>query len=94
MVSLNEPDDVPPDWRARWPSLVPYEGMREPNLEELRASGAPQEVQAGARPSLNAFNRGARMRHAQLGTWWEPILAVLGAAILLLVLVVNVWRSL
>jgi hypothetical protein len=68
--------------------------MGEPNLEELGASGALQDVQAGARPALNAFNRGARMRHAQLGTWWERILAVLGAVILLLAVVVNVWRFL
>jgi hypothetical protein len=66
--------------------------MREPNLEELRASYALQDVQAGARPPLNAFNRGARMRHAQLGTWWERILAVLGAAILVLAVIVNIWR--
>jgi hypothetical protein len=68
--------------------------MGEPNLEELGASSALQDVQAGARPALNAFNRGARMRHAQLGTWWERILAVLGAVILLLAVVVNVWRFL
>jgi hypothetical protein len=67
-------------------------GMREPNLEESRASYALQDVQAGARPALNAFDRGARLRHAQLGTWWERILAVLGVAILVLALVINIWR--
>jgi hypothetical protein len=68
--------------------------MREPNLEEFRASSALQDVQAGARPGLNAFNRGARMRHAQLGTWWERLLAVITAAILIAALVINVWRFL
>ena len=48
--------------------------MRQPNLEELRLGDRLQDQQAGA---LNAFNRSTRLRHAQLGTWWERVLAVL-----------------
>jgi hypothetical protein len=35
-----------------------------------------------------------RLRHAQLGTWWERILAVAGAALLVAALVDNLWRAL
>jgi hypothetical protein len=49
--------------------------MKTPNLEELRIGGALQDSQAGA--PFNAFNRGARIRPAPLGTWWERVLAVL-----------------
>jgi hypothetical protein len=49
-------------------------GMREPNLEELRIADTLQDNQSGA---LNAFNRSPRLRHAQLGSWWERVLAVL-----------------
>jgi hypothetical protein len=49
--------------------------MKVPNLEELRTGDALQDRQAGA--PLNAFNRSTRLRHAQLGTWWERVLAVL-----------------
>jgi hypothetical protein len=49
--------------------------MKIPNLEELRAGDALQDRQAGV--PLNAFNRSTRLRHAQLGPWWERVLAVL-----------------
>jgi hypothetical protein len=48
--------------------------MRQPNLEELRLADRLQDQQAGG---LNAFNRSTRLRHSQLGTWWERVLAVL-----------------
>jgi hypothetical protein len=48
--------------------------MRQPNIEELRLADRLQDSQAGG---LNAFNRTTRLRHAQLGTWWERVLAVL-----------------
>lgn len=54
-------------------AILGHEGTKS------RRASRQRRLQAGARPALNAFNRGARMRHAQLGTWWERILAVLGA---------------
>ena len=48
--------------------------MHEPNIEELRLADRLQDSQAGG---LNALNRTTRLRHAQLGTWWERVLAVL-----------------
>lgn len=63
-----------------------FAGMREPNLEEFRASGALENQQAGA--PLNAFNRAGWLRHAQLGTWWERVLAVAGLVILFVGLLV------
>ena len=65
--------------------MVP--AMTAPNLEELRIGGTLRDIpaaqdiparednQAGA--PFNAFDRGVRLRHAQQGTWWECVLAVL-----------------
>jgi hypothetical protein len=65
--------------------------MKESNLEELRASNTLQDMQNRASPFWGSRS-GSMLRHAQLGTWWERVLAILGAAILLLAVVVNVWR--
>lgn len=67
--------------------------MREPNLEELRTSAALQDEQARVLLSGGGI-RAIRLRHAQLETWWERALAVIGAAILLVALVDNLWRML
>jgi hypothetical protein len=66
--------------------------MRTPNLEELRTSGTLQDRQAGA--PLNAFNRGSRLRHAQLGTSWERVLAVLSLVFVASTLISLAIRSL
>jgi hypothetical protein len=66
--------------------------MRKLNLEEVRFSGALQNLQAGA--PLNAFDRGAKIRHAQLGSWWERVLAILSLAFVLTTLVNLVLRNL
>jgi hypothetical protein len=66
--------------------------MRNTNLEEYRASGTLQDIQAGA--PFNAFNRGAYIRHAQLGTWWERVLAVLSLAFVVVTVINIVLRSL
>ncbi|MEA2743240.1 MAG: hypothetical protein QOG25_1611, partial [Acetobacteraceae bacterium] len=49
-------------------------------------------IQAGA--PFNAFNRGADIRHAQLGTWWERTLAILSLVFVVVTLANIVWRSL
>ena len=67
------------------PHAAMVTGMREPNLEELRTGDSLQDSQSGA---LNAFNRSPRLRHAQLGSWWERVLAVL-SLIFVVVTVVN-----
>jgi hypothetical protein len=67
--------------------------MKEPNLEEIRASEALQDQQA-RNPSANGFMPPMRLPHAQLGTWWERVLALVGAALLLAALVDNLWRLL
>jgi hypothetical protein len=67
--------------------------MKEPNLEEIRASEALQDQQVRTL-SANGFMPPMRLRHAQLGTWWERILAVAGAALLVAALVDNLWRAL
>ncbi len=67
--------------------------MKEPNLEEIRASEALQDQQARTL-SANGFMPPMRLRHAQLGTWWERILAVVGAALLVAALADNLWRAL
>jgi hypothetical protein len=67
--------------------------MKEPNLEEIRASEALQDQQARTL-SANGFMPPIRLRHAQLGTWWERILAVVGAALLVAALADNLWRAL
>jgi hypothetical protein len=66
-------------------------GMKTPNLEELRIGGALQDNQAGV--PFNAFNRGARIRHAQLGTWWERVLAVLSLIFVVATLIGLLVRS-
>jgi hypothetical protein len=66
--------------------------MKHTNLEEYRASGTLQDIQAGA--PFNAFNRGAYIRHAQLGTWWERALAILSLAFVLVTLANIVLRKL
>jgi hypothetical protein len=66
--------------------------MSKVNLEEYRTSGALQDTQAGA--PFNAFNRGADIRHAQLGTWWERTLAILSLVFVVVTLANIVWRSL
>jgi hypothetical protein len=66
--------------------------VRQINLEEYRASGTLQDLQAGA--PLNAFNRDSSIRHAQLGTWWERGLAVLSLAFALVTLTNLLRRSL
>jgi hypothetical protein len=66
--------------------------MEEINLEELRYSGALQDLQAGA--PLDAFNRSARIRHSQLTSWWERCLAVLSLAFIVVTLVNLVLRNL
>jgi len=65
--------------------------MRAPNLEELRIADRLQDRQAGA---LNAFNRSTRLRHAQLGTWWERVLAVLSLIFVVSTLIGLVVRAL
>jgi hypothetical protein len=67
--------------------------MREPNIEELRASGALQDQQSHTL-SANGMMPPMRMSHAQIGTWWERGLAVIGAALLLFALVNWIWRAL
>jgi hypothetical protein len=67
--------------------------MKEPNLEEIRGSEALQDQQARTL-SANGFMPPMRLRHAQLGTWWERILAVVGAALLVAALADNLWRAL
>ena len=66
--------------------------VKDINLEEIRYSNALQDLQAGA--PMNAFNRGARIRHVQLGTWWERILAVLSLAFVAVTLVNLLLRNL
>jgi hypothetical protein len=65
--------------------------MKTPNLEELRIGGALQDSQAGA--PFNAFNRGTSLRHAQLGTWWERVLAVLSLIFVMATLIGLLIRS-
>jgi hypothetical protein len=67
--------------------------MREINPEELRASGALQDMQARAN-SMGGMTPSPRLRHAQLGTWWERALALIVVAILLAALLDNLWRAL
>ncbi len=66
--------------------------MRTPNLEELRTGDSLQDRQAGS--GLNAFNRSTRLRHAQLGTWWERVLAVLSLIFVASTIVSLVIRNL
>jgi len=67
-------------------------GMRTPNLEEIRTGDRLQDGQAGT--PLNAFNRGSRLRHAQLGTWWERVMAVLSLIFVATTLISLAIRSL
>jgi hypothetical protein len=66
--------------------------MKMPNLEELRTGEMLQDRQSGA--PLNAFNRSTRLRHAQLGTWWERALAVLSLIFVLVTLISLLIRAL
>jgi hypothetical protein len=47
--------------------------MGEPNQETYRVSATLDRVQGGA-----PFLPSDRLRHAQLDSWWERLLAVLG----------------
>jgi hypothetical protein len=59
---------------ATHPAHGPGHARPDP-CEDLRAGDTSRHGQAGAPP--HAFNRGTRLRHARLGTWWERVLAVL-----------------
>jgi hypothetical protein len=49
--------------------------MKQPSQEESRAGAALDRGQGGAR--FLPFMGSDRLRHAQLGSWWERILAIL-----------------
>jgi hypothetical protein len=55
--------------------------MKAPNLERLR-TGDPR-IGSG----LNPFNRSTRSRNAELGTWWERVLAILSLIFVLSTLI-------
>ncbi len=61
-------------------------------MPRVKDINALQDLQAGA--PMNAFSRGARIRHVQLGTWWERILAVLSLAFVAVTLVNLLLRNL
>jgi hypothetical protein len=66
--------------------------MREHNQEEQRASTALDRGQGGT--PFTAYSGSDYLRHAQLGSWWERILAVLGLAFVLVTLVNIILRNL
>jgi hypothetical protein len=66
--------------------------MKQPNQEELRASGILERGQAGA--PFTPWHGSNGLRHVALGTWWERVLAVAGLAFVLITMVNIVLRSL
>jgi hypothetical protein len=54
--------------------------MRDLNLEELRRGGTLESSQAGA--PFDAFNRSSYLRHAQITTLWERVLAVISVGLI------------
>jgi hypothetical protein len=54
--------------------------MRDLNLEELRRGGTLESSQAGA--PFDAFNRSSYVRHAQITTVWERVLAVISVGLI------------
>lgn len=76
--------------RAAHPAMIL--AMKTPNLDKLRTGDILQDSQAGG--PLNAFDRGARLRHARLGTWWERVLAVLSLVFVVATAISLVLRSL
>ncbi len=66
--------------------------MKEPNQEELRASGILERGQGAA--CFAPFRGSDYLRHATLGSWWERILAILGLAFAAITLVNIVLRNL
>ena len=66
--------------------------MREPNQEELRASGALDRGQGGA--SFTPFMGSHYLRHAQIGTWWELVPGILSLVFVLAALTNLVLRNL
>jgi hypothetical protein len=66
--------------------------MRHPNLEEYRASGTPQDIQAG--DPFNAFSPGGYVRNARHSRWWERALAILSLAFVLVTLANIALRNL
>lgn len=66
-------------------------GMQEPNLDEIRASDAFQNAMDRNTSIIGSVST-ARLRHAQLGTWWERALALIVAAVLLAALIDNIVR--
>jgi hypothetical protein len=67
--------------------------MGKPNLEELRTSGALQDLQVSSSSYQGLLPR-PMLRHSQIGSWWERALAIAGLVILVLTVVVNLWRFL
>jgi hypothetical protein len=66
--------------------------MAEPNQEELRTSSTFERGQGGARFTL--FTGTHTIRHANLGSWWERVLAILGLAFVLITLTNIILRNL
>jgi hypothetical protein len=89
-----------PSTRGVPAGMVPR--MKAPNLEDRHTGDAPRDSQAGAPHtgaphagmSSNAFGGGAYVRHAQLGTWWERVLAVLSLIFVTATVISLVIRSL
>ena len=65
--------------------------MREPNQEELRTGDTLERGQGGAR--FMPFSGSHYLRHAQITTWWELVLGVLGLAFAVVALVNLVLRN-
>jgi hypothetical protein len=53
--------------------------MRELNLEELRRGGTLESSQAGE--PFDAFNRPSYLRHVQITSVWERVLAVISVGL-------------
>ncbi len=71
---------------------MPSSGMAEPNLSELKASGAVQGMQVDA--DRDAHIRVTPIRHAQLDTWWERALAILVLSCFAYALAAFLYRNL
>jgi hypothetical protein len=77
---------------APTPFLCHIGGMREPNQEELRASGTIDRGQGGE--GFTSYSGSHYLRHARLGSWWERILGILGLVFVLVTLTNIILRNL